>query len=461
MSGKTSDALAEGVYEHLITERSRLASQRRRSSVSRMRSVKRTRTSPSPAISVSEIERVLASLRGEDRSSVRASFREAARSPRDARRCGCRCVHEQRPRRPRAACSRCTAAPCPCVRPRRSPPRRCSRASGRIRHWATSWPARSRRLTRSTRSSRSSPSAACERSTTHCTTSRVAPHPAPSAHHDLHRHDGGRGARDARAAARRRGPGLVRHAPHATPCEGMAVSPQHRADHRVRRLGEPDLDRARRRPGVDGQGLRRRPAARHRQVRGHVRHAVGDPEFEPYSPEIAVSEHGSQAALSAETSSARRRVPRHAPCPAVPAGDSRQARCRASRPRPTPEPRRRGDRHGQDRHRGARLRAPVRSAGVAPRLLFLAHRCELLDQARHTFRHALQDPSFGELLGGAQKPAQLGPRLREHPERGVEPDRTARRRLLPPRHRRRVPPRPGRLVSGRRPEACGPSSSSG
>jgi HKD family nuclease len=40
----------------------------------------------------------------------------------------------------------------------------------------------------------------------------------------------------------------------------------------------------------------------------------------------------------------------------------------------------------------------VSTSGVRPRLLFLAHRYELLEQARTTFRHALQDASFGELL---------------------------------------------------------------
>jgi hypothetical protein len=46
----------------------------------------------------------------------------------------------------------------------------------------------------------------------------------------------------------------------------------------------------------------------------------------------------------------------------------------------------------------------VEASGVAPRLLFLAHRYELLDQARKTFRHAMQDPAFGELLVGDRKP---------------------------------------------------------
>jgi superfamily II DNA or RNA helicase len=43
--------------------------------------------------------------------------------------------------------------------------------------------------------------------------------------------------------------------------------------------------------------------------------------------------------------------------------------------------------------------------GVRPRLLFLAHREELLHQARHRFRHVLRNESFGELLGGGEEPA--------------------------------------------------------
>ncbi len=42
--------------------------------------------------------------------------------------------------------------------------------------------------------------------------------------------------------------------------------------------------------------------------------------------------------------------------------------------------------------------------GTPPRLLFLAHRAELLEQARKTFRYALQDASFGELLVGNHRP---------------------------------------------------------
>lgn len=41
------------------------------------------------------------------------------------------------------------------------------------------------------------------------------------------------------------------------------------------------------------------------------------------------------------------------------------------------------------------------------RLLFIAHRKEILDQSQATFRHALRDPNFGEQWGGGQAPAQF------------------------------------------------------
>ena len=45
--------------------------------------------------------------------------------------------------------------------------------------------------------------------------------------------------------------------------------------------------------------------------------------------------------------------------------------------------------------------------GVAPRLLFLAHRKEILERSRSTFRHALQDGDFGELLVDGRTPARF------------------------------------------------------
>ncbi len=46
----------------------------------------------------------------------------------------------------------------------------------------------------------------------------------------------------------------------------------------------------------------------------------------------------------------------------------------------------------------------IRQDGLRPRLLFLAHREELLKQAKERFRHVLRNESFGELLAGGEQP---------------------------------------------------------
>jgi len=46
--------------------------------------------------------------------------------------------------------------------------------------------------------------------------------------------------------------------------------------------------------------------------------------------------------------------------------------------------------------------------GGRPRLLFVAHREEILVQARRTYREVLRDPEFGELLSGGREPQQWG-----------------------------------------------------
>jgi superfamily II DNA or RNA helicase/HKD family nuclease len=45
--------------------------------------------------------------------------------------------------------------------------------------------------------------------------------------------------------------------------------------------------------------------------------------------------------------------------------------------------------------------------GVRPRLLFVAHRLEILKQALRTYREVLRDPEFGALLSGAHAPERL------------------------------------------------------
>lgn len=48
----------------------------------------------------------------------------------------------------------------------------------------------------------------------------------------------------------------------------------------------------------------------------------------------------------------------------------------------------------------------IGASQIPPRLLFLAHRREILDQALATFRQALHDGAFGELLAGGDQPAR-------------------------------------------------------
>ena len=55
------------------------------------------------------------------------------------------------------------------------------------------------------------------------------------------------------------------------------------------------------------------------------------------------------------------------------------------------------------------------SAGRA-RLLFIAHREEILDQSLATFRYALRDASFGEMWVGGARTDAVRPRLRLDPE---------------------------------------------
>jgi superfamily II DNA or RNA helicase/HKD family nuclease len=52
-------------------------------------------------------------------------------------------------------------------------------------------------------------------------------------------------------------------------------------------------------------------------------------------------------------------------------------------------------------------RNTCRREGGRPRLLFIAHREEILRQARRTYREVLRDPEFGELLTGDHQPGRL------------------------------------------------------
>ena len=69
--------------------------------------------------------------------------------------------------------------------------------------------------------------------------------------------------------------------------------------------------------------------------------------------------------------------------------------------------------HRQDDDRRVRLPArwargtSPRRRARRPRLLFVAHREELLQQSLQTFRAVLRDPNFGDLLVGGREPEQL------------------------------------------------------
>ncbi|MBN1334908.1 MAG: DUF3427 domain-containing protein [Deltaproteobacteria bacterium] len=51
--------------------------------------------------------------------------------------------------------------------------------------------------------------------------------------------------------------------------------------------------------------------------------------------------------------------------------------------------------------------ASLCAGGRRPSLLFVAHRKEILEQSRGTFRHALRDPTFGELWVDGARPTEL------------------------------------------------------
>jgi superfamily II DNA or RNA helicase/HKD family nuclease len=71
----------------------------------------------------------------------------------------------------------------------------------------------------------------------------------------------------------------------------------------------------------------------------------------------------------------------------------------------------------------------LRSQMARSRLLFVAHRIELLEQSLATFRHALRDPAFGELWVGGQRPQKF-----EHVFASIQSLSAAGLRSMPPDH---------------------------
>ncbi len=79
--------------------------------------------------------------------------------------------------------------------------------------------------------------------------------------------------------------------------------------------------------------------------------------------------------------------------------------------------------------------------GKLPRLLFVAHRKEILKQSLRTYREVLDDASFGELLHSRQEPRDVDARLRQRPVPQPPAAGAARSRALRRHRHRRVPPR--------------------
>lgn len=73
--------------------------------------------------------------------------------------------------------------------------------------------------------------------------------------------------------------------------------------------------------------------------------------------------------------------------------------------------------------------AALRDRLECSRLLFVAHREEILDQSMATFRHALRDPSFGEKWVGGARPTRF-----DHVFASVQSLNAADLDLLPPDH---------------------------
>ena len=116
------------------------------------------------------------------------------------------------------------------------------------------------------------------------------------------------------------------------------------------------------------------------------------------------------------------------PAATAPGADPRRAGVRAGAPRPPPQPRRRGHRHGQDGGRRARLRAGCGRRCPRDRLLFVAHRQRDPGAVARTYREVLADGAFGENLRRRRAARALAARVRASSRCGYGVER------LPPDH---------------------------
>ena len=243
----------------------------------------------------------------------------------------------------------------------------------------TSFAPRCHRQTRSTSSWRSCAGAAYVRSST-CSGGTARRQAVTSPDDDLHEQHGAAGARRARVAWRG-DQGLLRHV--STRLHAKAWFFHRESGYSTAYIGSSNLTHSAQVIGLEWNvrvAAVRNPDAVAKMAAVFTSYWESR-DFAPYDPEEFSGAHRRPPATTSRCSARS-----SSSC-----GRSRR-RCSNNHPRsspgPPPQPAGRGHRHGQDRDGGRRLRA-VAKESLASRLLFVAHREEILDQSRATFRHAL------------------------------------------------------------------------
>ena len=226
---------------------------------------------------------------------------------------------------------------------------------------------------------------------------------SPRDHLDVSRSDQRQGARRA-GPARRRRPGQLSGPGDEAARQGLAVPSSGRARHRMRWLLEPVGRRPLLRPRVERSPAPER--TRRRSSVGFTRPSRATGTRRSTSPYSLADRQRLDAALleakgyahapsvgrrsAPSTSSIEAAVGRIRRDPAGPKPhqrlvlDTLEHRRDVVRRAPTPGRRRHG--HRQDGHRRPRLCPALRARAPRPRLLFVAHREQILEQARATFR---------------------------------------------------------------------------
>ena len=158
---------------------------------------------------------------------------------------------------------------------------------------------------------------------------------------------------------------------------------------RLRRLVEPHPLGAGHRPGVERPGLGRPQPRRDRQVRRRVRQLLGERRLRPVRPRRSSTTSSARAGRTDSGPHVILSPIELRPCPF----QERLLELIELSPAagPPPQPARRRHRHRQDRDGRRSTTRSLREQLAASRLLFIAHREEILDQSLATFRYALRD----------------------------------------------------------------------